>query len=396
MPDARVKASVYGALYSTDPLEVWAQPHHSCSTGDCTWEPIPSICICTECEGLTAKITKNCATTRTGLSNCTLTLLFENAKYEIYYLYGEGKPLNGKLFEISSYSGGKSDLKPRRVVSLYIDIDPKAIATSRLETQHPNYLSSQCTLHPCIQSIKSSFSRATLAVESPYKEEILKTWKASPDAIFKYQIESPIAPEYGLYGQNFSLAGRTAESLFAFIDGDFSGTYTRDGVTSNEFRSSYTDEKAPELVSAIWYGNYSNCGDDRNRVSCAMHLAAKAMSKTFRDAPYVVNGTLGTAGIAYSPVIHVLVTWQWIALPVLVWVLALATFFGTAWKSTLSGVYVWRNNPLPLVFMRVDGEVKERGEGVGSAVANKALSRRARGYEGSLRVEGDEIRLVKG
>lgn len=95
--------------------------------------------------------------------------------------------------------------------------------------------------------------------------------------------------------------------LFNLISDNFVGYYESQGGTGNNFMDD-SGARAPDAVSAIRNGNYSGCEHETNRVACALELTAKAMSKTIRDRPYLVNGTQGTAGEAFSPVIHVRVT----------------------------------------------------------------------------------------
>jgi hypothetical protein len=125
------------------------------------------------------------------------------------------------------------------------------------------------------------------------------------------------------------------------------------------YQNSWNNEDN-NVVFALWNSKFIGCADayKDNRVSCGLDLVAKAMFKTFHNAAYSANGAYPN-GDAFAPVIHVNVTWYWIALPVLLWAFAFATFLGTVWKASKSGMKVWRNSLLLLVLMSIEGERKE-------------------------------------
>lgn len=231
------------------------------------------------------------------------------------------------------------------------------------------------------------------AAVAPYQEKLLKSWVAEDlDAsnLLSHFLESPIATEYGLRGETFSIDSLTMSGIYNYLGDSLNGYYEKGSSLSNIYQRTYGDREA-EAIYAVWNGNYTGCAYPENRVSCALDFAAKAMSKTFRDAPYIANGTQGTRGEAFSDLIHVRVTWYWIALPVCMWVLALITFVGTVWSSSAPEMLVWRNSTLPMVFLELDHELKGIGTG---RLDGKGLQQRAEKVKGRLHVGGGEIKFA--
>jgi len=331
--------------------------------------------------------------------NCTLSFPFTYANLQISYRYNSGDPspddvnLVGGFLTTSCDSQSKAAIyQPPKCASIYLDVDQQTDTMARTVYKNgPPFLSSVCTISPCVQSIRSSYKQSDQATETPYKEEILKTWLLDPYNLIERQpsqVELPIAPEYGLNNQTISANRGVLTSIHWFFGTAVTGTYTWNPLNA-EYSSGYKEMYGSEAIVALWNANYTghNCAS-KNRVSCALELVSKGISKTVRDQPWIKNGTQGTAGKAYSPVIFVQVSWYWISLPAFVWFLALFTFLSTAWKSSMS-VHAWRNSPLPLVFMKLEDE--EQGPG---GVSYKALNERAERYRGRVKAQLGDIRFV--
>jgi len=294
---------------------------------------------------------------------------------------------------IRAISGGKSDLTPRSVVSVYLDVDVQDTMDGKDWTSgEPRYVASNCTLQPCIKSVKSDYDQSA---EPPYREEVLKTWFQDPSPGVWHpvgEIQAPVEPEYGVNGENFTIQSRTAQSILYYID-TFSGVYEKRSGSDNTFANDYIpDSSAPdEVIFALWNGNYTECEYPDNRISCGLDLATRAMSKTMRDFPYDMNGTQGAVGDAYSPIVHIHVTWVWITLPVCTWVLALVTFLATVWKSSQRTEHVWRNSTLPISFMILEEEAVEQGE---LSTDVKALQHRATAIKGRVQIEDGQVKFA--
>ncbi|KAJ5512192.1 hypothetical protein N7463_001744 [Penicillium fimorum] len=79
-----------------------------------------------------------------------------------------------------------------------------------------------------------------------------------------------------------------------------------------------------------------------------MANVAGAMSNTIRDTPSSFN-LASTTGQAMTSMTHVSIHWQWIILPVLVWLLGFVTLSGAIWKTGKATIPTWKNDTIPLL-----------------------------------------------
>lgn len=96
-----------------------------------------------------------------------------------------------------------------------------------------------------------------------------------------------------------------------------------------------------------------SCDVDPGRFNRIMLNIAQAISKTFRDSQ---DTTYGQSEVTIT---HIAVRWQWISLPIFIWVLGTIAFFGTVWKTQHKRAPRWKNDPLPLLFLYTDGLKQE-------------------------------------
>jgi len=387
------------ALTSSDARQFWSQPHHVCSSGNCEWPPLVSIGLCTSCEDTTSQVKKNCSISKYDKEwvNCTLSLppydeLQLSYEYTTNILPIGSHNLAGRFLGIFCDSQGKVSLwKPPTVASIYLDVDQNFQTKMRnFSKEGPLFLSSVCKIAPCVRSIRSSYKQADQVTETPYKEEVLKTWWVDPYNLTDRQpsqVKLPIAPEYGLNNQSFSGLGGVLAGINSFFGLALTGSY--DWAPLHSQYNAEGTLYGTDAIEALWNANYTGHGcASENRISCGLELATKGIFKTVRDQPWIKNGTQGTSGEAYSAVIFVRVSWYWISLPIFVWLLALFTFLSTAWKSS-TGIHVWRNSPLPLIFLKLREEEHENG-----GVSYKALTKRAERYQGRVQAQLNDIRFV--
>lgn len=125
-------------------------------------------------------------------------------------------------------------------------------------------------------------------------------------------------------------------------------------------------DAASELIfQALYYNTVPGCTPDREPLECAFENIAKAVTKSIRDSPFMTLGyenanmTIGQTLVEQS---FVYIRWQWITIPVLVWILAVMLWLGTAAMTWRRRAPVWRGNSMPLLFLyRESDEERERG-----------------------------------
>jgi hypothetical protein len=245
---------------------------------------------------------------------------------------------------------------------------------------------------------------------SPYQEELLEVWinpitdpltsdaNYTGDTLFM-MIGPPVNPSFGVYaGQRFGIPMIVFNSLTLFLGNIFAGYINQHSDDFIFYPSTTPTGSSMDLLQAIYFNNFTNCLNPEDKVTCAITNIGQAMSKTFRDSPYVSTGVQGAkmaVGKTLVPVTYIRVTWYWISLPILIWVLSVTTLLGTAWKSRRARVRTWRNNPQAMVFLQLGadehGQVNDRGMGMGDA----GLSKKAELLTVKLDVTSEGARLVR-
>jgi hypothetical protein len=243
----------------------------------------------------------------------------------------------------------------------------------------------ECSIEPVVQSIRARVDH------NIYSEEVLATWAQSNltnDRIWKPNW----GPELGAAPtQNFSLGVLANSAIDNFFNNIFNGALTADSFGFGDYAPSAFDYAGPDVIEALATGNISGCSLEAvDKFNCSMHSVAAAISKSFRDSAYISAGSdpgkaQMAAGRVSRSMTYVFVQWQWIVLPVLVWLLGVVTLVGTAWKTRRAGAPKWRNDPVPLVFLYREGE----NEGV----SEREINQRAHSSKVKL-YESDQKRLL--
>lgn len=118
------------------------------------------------------------------------------------------------------------------------------------------------------------------------------------------------------------------------------------------------------------------------------------MSKSIWDTPYMNHGTEGAnmaIGETFVSLTFIRINWGWLAFPVAIWVLSVATLLGTVWKTRRAQVHTCRNSPLPLVFL----DCHEENEDPGSYdISNTGLSTKAKKFLVKLYMPDDKIHVT--
>lgn len=153
-----------------------------------------------------------------------------------------------------------------------------------------------------------------------------------------------------------------------------------------------------DLLQAIYFNNFTNCANPEDKVSCAVMNMGRAMTKTFRDAPYIASGVQAAhmaTGKTLVPVTYIKVTWYWILLPVFIWILSVTTLLGTAWKSRRARVRTWRNNPQAMVFLQLGADEHKQVKDMGMGMGDVGLSKKAEQLTVKLDVTNEGATLVR-
>ncbi|KAL3442811.1 hypothetical protein BJX65DRAFT_286138 [Aspergillus insuetus] len=257
----------------------------------------------------------------------------------------------------------------------------------------------ECSFEPIIRSFQPTvrnnvYSDRTLAVwmnrtlvhskdrdtDSPYTIDNSGSSELTNDTQFEWQFQTPWGPELGMDPNSpktlrYGLAAEKAVAKFLRIL--LTGYYWRN-QTKEGFQSTAPDAAlyaSTDVLQTLDRGDFAGCGPPASyhisvpgKVNCSMQNIARAISKTFRDSEFEApedSTYLGSSarGRVEFNVTFVTVRWQWIALPVFVWVLGAVALAGAFWKSRTRRAPRWKNDPLPLLFLYQDDVADGIGNG---------------------------------
>ncbi|KAI2893889.1 hypothetical protein CBS76997_2628 [Aspergillus niger] len=382
--DPALKGNVYNSLFNNDQSRPWEIPKFVCTSSNCTWdEPVASLEFRTLCTNVTSALIPNCTTfpansSYAGQTNCTFTLPKSNTS--AWYL-----PNSPVMTPFSVAGVPPTDAEVYTNASLIVIqyIAPQHANVSLFEGGLlPNgtlWEATECLLDPIVRSFRPAVHQNT------YSEETLAIWTQSnfvtvdnanvtagntltPPGTWVADYGVPVnqsSPQNNS-AQSYVLgfnAGKTIETFFQAI---FSGQSSR-SVLHTVFTPTFNNYAASDTLEALGWGNITGCSDLlADRLPCAMGNVAAAMTKTLRDSAYIADprSTSGWAvGNAMMPAVYIAVHWQWVVLPLVVWVAGATLVGGTLWKTQRARAPAWRNDTLPLLFLYKSEEGLLRPDG---------------------------------
>ncbi|KAJ5951516.1 uncharacterized protein N7479_009929 [Penicillium vulpinum] len=396
------KGNIYNSIFSTDPARPWAIPQYMCPTGNCTWDPVASLAVRALCSNVTSSIKKVCEHRvhkfEGSYENCTVSL--PNG-VSVYYANLPSAEAIALQVQPSSqpvmYTNATLPVL-QRIEAVVASTGSGWNIASDIR-RDPRYVATECSLEPIVRSVKADVNN------SVYHETVLAEW-TKVDVwydIKKSSNGSSLVPNWnqslGTHpGQNFTLAPKSQATIQLFMESLFSGNAftTTMGLSFNAIGIQYDSYATADVMQSFMYGNITGCADTKNdRFGCAMRNVAGAMSKSFRDQAYIDNGP--EAGMAVGStqvnvtVVHV--RWQWMSLPLLVWLLSAVTWLGTEWKTHRGKLQKWADNPLPLLFLyRSEGDSQtDEAQGLSS----QAYEQRAKSIHTQLYIKENQAALVE-
>ncbi|KAJ5197487.1 hypothetical protein N7449_007966 [Penicillium cf. viridicatum] len=340
--DAEMKANIYNSLFNSDTSKPWSIPRYTCSSGNCTWDPIATLEMRANCANITDRLKTECndkddkrpasiepmcsVSIKGGTSNTNnISAAFQLNTYH-------GTPI--VIGSTESFIYTKSDFKWEAI---------------------------ECSIEPVVHSFRANVTKGV------YHQETLGISKngSFDNSLHKhYRMHPPWGPEMGVEpNKEFVIKRNSLAAIQYFFQNFFAGRARLDlfGVTFSPDSTQYKYATA-DLMQFITLANVTGCAVGTiNKMHCAMDNVAEAMSKAIRDNASPSNVT--TAGQAMSARTHISIHWQWIILPVLVWLLGLVTLLGTIWKTRTARIPTWKNETMPLLSLYRDGQNEKSQSG---------------------------------
>lgn len=386
-----LKVNVYNAILKPESPQIWSQPQYVCNTGNCTWGPVASIGICPFCSDISKYLSMSCKDMDISIAgvndqNCTVSL---TNGFATWFVDGG---LNGYPMVIRNFLP-KDNALVYKNYSLPLIQGIQAVNNDTNQnipiqmTDRTQFIATECALAPCVRSFQASVRRNIYNESTPSYWYEFANGTIDMTSNWPVTMNPPWGPDRGVQeGQSFRIDFEAFDALSVYIASLLSGNVH---VASDAL---VIDASNTDILGAIFYGDFADCENPLDKISCAINNIAQAMSKSFWDTPYIANGTEGAhmiTGDTFVSLPFVRINWGWFAFPLAIWVLSVVTLGGTVWKTRRAQVQKWRNSPLPLVFLHLNKD--HEAAGIGN-ISNAGFATRAKKISVQLHApEGDTI-----
>lgn len=366
-------------------MDTWHTPFFACPTGNCTWDAVVSLEMQASCADVTSFLDPTtCQDSETSrIRNCTVALPDGALLWYLDQRYATAWPM---VIEVSTEFLDDGALTPlvykdapffvtQQILAIGTN-DPSNGGENTVVNNNTQFIATECSLQPIVRASSSSVR------QNIYREATIVEWTEvtrennGVDARGIVALSPPWQEEFGIPPATaYTISSNAWITLAEFLSVILNGHIEATGAVL-EFTPLKTYSKTyatSDTLSAIFYGNFTSpfCSStSQSQFACAMHNICAAISKTFRDATYLsvnrdwraANATTGNTMVAK---VFVRVRWQWLSLPVLVWVLATSTWVVTVCETRTARVPIWKDSLLPLLFLfREEGKNGVENDGV--------------------------------
>jgi hypothetical protein len=429
--DATMKSSLYSSIF--DISASWVTPDNYCGTGNCTWPNMASLGVCQRCvdfdpygsdpdesDPTLPKMNWKC-----DQNGCEASL-------------PDGFSLGGPLNNTRNVMAMRTTDKPivltnftnvlGYVQSIFAVNDVAVDEFSQNITAYVpingSYIHGhECALYACVQVINTTATTFSTSADpknyNPVSENTLKEYTDFSVDESGNMVFSPIPQDdiesmkinngnstFTLSATSMSLLGTAINRIFqGYVSTDTNSTsfqYDRDGIGNTD------DSNSADYIQSIffnsvhsnpssglcpWPGHSHWAAGANGDVSCTVKNVAKGISNGIRSAAWSGRELLFIPGSAQYATSWVRVSWFWLFVPVLLWLLSLTILVGTALKTRRAGVRTWRTNPLPMVFLEMSDE--QRREVMEHDMTEQGLAQKAKALKVKLLLDNNQVRMVK-
>ncbi|CAI7654037.1 unnamed protein product [Penicillium glandicola] len=354
--ESGMKANVYNAIFNSDSSKPWSIPRYSCSSGNCTWDPIATLAMGSSCTNITEMLEYNCTVITDdsvsylkGLTNCSSQL--PDSSLAVYQIKSAGISTSGVLGASGPFFYKNSSITPIQIIAPDPDEDAK-------------WQAFECALHPVVRSFRATVS------EGVYQEKTLDVWQngtylKNGTLGSEYLLNPPWGSDMGMErNKTFMVSKLSMDTIGLFIAKIFAGRIEQNelGVVINPNTNSIY--ASGDMIQAVLSSssNITGCTvESAAKLRCAVENMAAAMSKSFRDTALSTQENSNITGKAMTSKTYITIHWQWIALPAVVWLLGLFTLVGVIWKTRTTIAPTWKNDVIPLLSVYENGPNEKPG-----------------------------------
>lgn len=420
-----MKISLYSSVF--DISTSWVAPDAYCETGNCTWQNTATLGVCQRC------VDFDPYGVDPTLTPMNLTCDTEGCVASLPDGFSLGGPNNNTRNVMAMRTTDNPIVLTNFTNALgYVQsifaVDPIAVETfsqnitAYIATNQSQFYAHECALYACIQVLNTSqvtYSGNNPKTYNPVSEITEREYAGFTIDESGTTIFSPIPREDAISmnisngNLTFTLPALSANLLSTMIKRIFQGyvsidanstsfVYDLDGVddTDDSNNADYIQAIFFNSVHGDWNSGLCSASNESQSavttygdVSCTVKNVAKGISNGFRSVSWNGEESFFTNGNTIHDTPWVRVSWFWLFVPVLLWLLSLTILIGTVLKTSRAGVRTWRTNPLPMVFLEMSDEQKREVDH--HDMTEQGLARKAKTLKVQLKLDNNQAKLVK-
>ncbi|PNP44147.1 hypothetical protein TGAMA5MH_04434 [Trichoderma gamsii] len=354
--DSVLTSAPYLAFYSPAGTNFTATAH--CSTGNCTWSSYQTLGFCNTCKNLTSQLKRK-----------KLHIIPNNLKDEAYItntyvlpndfgLTGiqPGDMINQVGFMITNgilnvstintpenwasvaFSNRGSVLTSVLAVAAAPGTIPEQPDQTMTEmkmtgSMYAAPVAYECLLQFCVRTMNATFVNGTL------HETVLSTWTNETQGIVPETRHYVLRPPGS--SDEFKASSASRDAMIPWLNSLLVGSAYSSNLDA--FDSGSSSDLIRMVRTAM---NTSETG-----FPDLMDNLAHSMSLSLRSAAYQPSPT---NGLAFSPVSHAVVTWEWLILPAFELIASLVFLVLVTLRTRKAGLVPWTNNILAIFYHGFD------------------------------------------
>ncbi|KAI4112020.1 MAG: hypothetical protein LQ339_000027 [Xanthoria mediterranea] len=303
--DLSMKAGIYNGVFDIKD-NADSGISHTCSTGNCSWQDVASLAICSRCVDITSQVEKECT----------------DGKCHLLYI-PNGPTLSGL--------GGQINSSTTNISSELQGIEPSVLRFTSLLSKKvsdpDDALAIECSIFYCI-------GRYTASVKDGIVEQrLLASWRndsARLDTKTDLILNPPTSFSNESGAEPYRVTHLAAHALNSFM----SETFTGSGGINNSGSAFSSD-----VMQALY---------DASNLTGRIENLATSMTNSIRGQDDNVSGP--AYGTAWTSETYVHVRWAWLAFPAALILLASCFIVGVILETSYRDILVWKSSNIALLF----------------------------------------------
>jgi hypothetical protein len=369
----------------------------TCSTSNCTWEPVDTVGICSRCVDISQELKYDCLTTAAEwLPDVALTdATYPNVTACGYYLIPDtpdsfpllmngyvvdekgnpGEALSMRIFPLldvymrQPYFGGSFHFKDLQTPILDFLIAAtkgghKGVYANETTTAH------ECVLFWCTKTVQSAYYWGHPQENSsnilPMQTQDQSPWELiqeSNSTVIRYisNFTRTLPTKPGLPNTTFSITNVTALQIQLLVD-DIAPSYVVAANTSDAPQIKWLNGPEYDDPLLVSFPDDLNLWSPPHDVVARVEFLATVLTNLIRNTPDT-NHTLELVhGIAWDQRTGVQVRWAWFSLPVALLAFSVIFLFITVYESSKDEecVGIWKTSTIAVLFNGLGDDVQSK------------------------------------